>query len=150
MRQPTRFPSPSSAAVAAALVASAALAACKPAPPPTPAEEVRVNGRPVAEWIAMATNADDTRGQRAAWMALRRAGPPAVPAIRRAMERTTDPEKRARVGLTFSFLCPSALPAMAAEARTAQGDVQTQLEMSSQVIAGHADGAGGVLEGCSR
>jgi hypothetical protein len=149
VRHSTRPRSPLSAVAAAALVA-AGPAGCKPAPPPTPAEEVRVDGRPVAEWITMATNADDTRGQRAAWMALRRAGPPAVPAIRRAMERTTDPEKRARVGLTFSFLCPSALPAMAEEARTAQGDVQTQLEMSSQVIAGHADGAGGVLEGCSR
>lgn len=109
-----------------------------------------MDGRPLAEWITIATNGEDPRGQRAAWQALRHAGPPAVPAIRRAMERTPDPERRARVGLVFSFLCPSAASAMAEEARTAQGDVRTQLEMAAQSIGSLAAAgpAGGAGDGC--
>lgn len=128
--------------VAAAL---ALLTACRHTPP----EDVRVDGRPVSEWIVASVNADDPRGQRIAWQALRRAGPPAVPALRHAMERTTNPEARARVGLVFSFLCPSVLPAVREEARTAQGDVRTQLEMVAQMMEASPEGAGGpAARGC--
>ena len=114
-------------------------AACRRTPP----EDVRVDGHPVSEWIAVAVNAENPHGQQIAWQALRHAGPPAVPALRHAMERTTNPELRARIGLAFSFLCPSVLPALREEARTAQGDVQTQLDMVAQAMASRGEATGG-------
>ena len=109
----------------------AAPAACKTEPPQDPV----VEGKPVSAWIAASINPDNFNGQRRAWQVLRKAGGQSVAAIQHAMERETDPERRARIGLAFGFLCPSAVPAMREAEHQATGDVQTRIKLAGDFIA---------------
>lgn len=138
-------------ALAGIVIVIAPLAtACRSEPPEDPV----VDGRPLSEWIAASTNPDDFNGQRRAWQVLRKAGGVSVAPIARAMERETDPERRARIGLAFGFLCPSAVPAMRAAERETVGDVQTRIKLAGEFIASQdsmrraSDPADSVSPGC--
>lgn len=113
------------------IAAAATFAACKPEPP----QDFVVDGQPVSVWIAASINPDNFNGQRRAWQVLRKAGGKSVAPLRRAMEQETDPERRARIGLAFGFLCASALPAMREAGHEASGDVQTRIKLAGDFIA---------------
>ncbi len=107
----------------------------------------------MAAWIAASANHDDPPGQRQAWHTLRRLGGRAVPPIERAMERSTDPFERSRIGLAFSFMCVDALPAIREAERNARSeDVKTTLGFTIQRLV-EADslrrgGKAGTAVGC--